>query len=218
MGAASLAGCSAPTARRDGTPAWAMVVDVKRCIGCHACTISCKAEQGAPLGRFKSWVIERESGAYPDVRREFVRVLCNQCDEPPCVDDCPTAATYKRPDAMVEVDPALCIGCGICVDGCPYGMRYLDERTRKAAKCDFCIHRVERGLAPACITTCNGGALVFGDLSDPESKVSRLLKEHPDHKTLMPALGTGPRVFYLGLEATGVEPAGTDPASMGKRA
>jgi len=131
-------------------PRWAMVMDLRRCIGCSACTVACKAENDVPLGSFRTWVKYVEHGEFPDVRRSFAVLRCNQCTDAPCVTICPVRALQKRPDGIVDIDPAACIGCKACMQGCPYDALYLNDATGTAEKCHFCAHRTERGLAPAC--------------------------------------------------------------------
>lgn len=198
---AALPGCSGTveTHKPGEGPRYGMVIDLRRCFGCHACSVACKAEQDVPLGYFKSWVMVSEKGRYPQAQRSFVPVLCNHCDKPPCVEACPTQATRQRKDGVVTQDEATCIGCKYCVQACPYGMKYGDPRTRAAQKCDFCLHRVEQGLLPACVNTCNARARIFGDLNDPGSAVSRLIASNAV-QTLRPGMGTAPRVFYIGLD------------------
>ena len=186
-------------------PRYGMVIDLRRCFGCHACSVACKAEQDVPLGSFKSWVMVTEKGRYPRVRREFLPVLCNQCDIPPCVAVCPTKATKQRKDGVVTQDEKICIGCNYCLQACPYGVKYSDPRTKTAQKCDFCLHRVEQGMLPACINTCNARARTFGDLNDPDSAVSCLVATSPV-QTLRPEMGTEPRVFYIGLDRSAYVP------------
>jgi Fe-S-cluster-containing dehydrogenase component len=140
----------------------------------------------------------------------FVPRLCMQCDDPPCVAVCPVGATFKTDGGVVLVDQQRCIGCGYCVVACPYGARYLvpsggaqpTGTAGVADKCTWCFHRIERGQRPACVEVCPAGARVFGDLLDPESPISDLLRIG-DHTVLKPELGTKPRVFYVGLEAEG---------------
>lgn len=200
--AASLTGCEgAGEVNKPGEgPRYGMVIDLRRCFGCHACTVACKAEQeDVPLGYWKSWVIQTERNSYPHVRRLMLPVLCNHCQDPPCVPVCPTGATYQRPDGTVVVEEQHCIGCKYCILACPYNVRYLHPQARVAKKCDFCIHRVEQGLLPACVNTCNARARIFGDLNDPTSWVSRVLAQNPV-QVLQPERGTDPRVFYVDLD------------------
>jgi Fe-S-cluster-containing dehydrogenase component len=143
--------------------------------------------------------------AIADVR--FVPRLCMQCENPPCVSVCPVGATYRTPDGVILVDETRCIGCGYCVVACPYGARYLvpagGDTPRGVAgvadKCTFCYHRITTGRRPACVEACPVGARSFGDLADPSSAVSITLRTKPT-RVLKAALGTRPRVFYLGLE------------------
>jgi tetrathionate reductase subunit B len=124
--------------------------------------------------------------------------MCNHCDNPPCVVVCPVKATFKRDDGPVLIDPNVCIGCGICIQACPYDARYFNTVQETADKCTFCVHRLDRGLLPACVTSCVGRARVFGDLNDPESGVSKLLARNPVN-TLMPEVGTEPQIYYINL-------------------
>jgi tetrathionate reductase subunit B len=180
-------------------PRWGMVVDLRLCIGCQACTVGCTLENQVPLGSFRTLVssYEMSSGGVP--RRATLPRLCNHCDKPPCVTVCPTQATTKRPDGTELVDNSVCIGCGYCVQACPYDARFINEKTKTADKCTFCLHRLEAGLLPACVETCVTGARVFGDLHNPQSAVSRLLQRYPV-QVLKKGMGTEPRVFYIGLD------------------
>lgn len=181
---------------------YAMVIDARRCYGCDACAVACKAEFKVPLGETRSWVEEVEKGVYPNVTRNFLPRLCNQCDEPACVPVCPTGATWKREeDGIVVIDPNICIGCKYCIQACPYDIRFLNEDTGAAEKCDFCIHRVSQGLQPACVEACPARARIFGDLNDPESEVSKLIAENPV-TVLRPEKGTHPNVYYIGADHT----------------
>lgn len=181
---------------------YAMVIDARRCYGVQACTVACKAEHKVPLGENRSWVEEIEKGNYPQVSRSFLPRLCNHCSEPACVKVCPTGATWKRQqDGIVVVDKDVCIGCKYCVQACPYDARFVNEETGTADKCDFCIHRVSQGVEPACVEACPSRARIFGDISDPNSEVSRLIAENPV-TVLRPEVGTHPNVFYIGADHT----------------
>lgn len=181
---------------------YGMVIDSRRCIGCHSCTVACKSEFDVPLGVNRSWVEYVEKGTYPYVSRSFLPRLCNHCTEPPCVPVCPTNATYKREqDGFVVVDQGLCIGCKYCIQACPYDARFLNPVTGWADKCDFCAHRVENGLDPSCVNTCIGGARIFGDLTDLESEVSKLIAEN-EVSVLRREMGTFPNVYYIGADHT----------------
>ncbi len=196
---------------------WVMVIDLRKCIGCQSCTVACKSENGVPVGSFRTWVdvsqIGRtvparggetvtESGTYQQqIKVLNVPKLCNHCDNPPCVEVCPVKATFKRADGPVLVDPRLCIGCGTCVNACPYGARYINPISHTADKCTLCVERIDRGLLPACVTSCVGHARIFGDLNDPTSEVSQLISRH-QVQVRKPELGTDPQVFYVGLDGT----------------
>lgn len=216
VGAASVAGALGGWAAgaSDRQPASAarrlgMVIDLDRCVGCQACSVSCKAEHGVRLGGFRAWVSERETGAYPKVRRAFLPRLCNHCERAPCLSVCPTGATHRRPDGLVAIDKTRCIGCRHCMQACPYGARYFNARGSpdEAAfpalthgtvdKCDLCAHRVDRGVVPACVNTCPAGARTFGDLADPDGAPARAAAGR-DARPLLPERETRPAVLYLG--------------------
>jgi len=138
---------------------YGMVIDVRRCSGCHACSIACKAEFDVPIGGVRSWVEHHEAGVYPNTEKRMLPRLCNQCSEPPCVDACPVeGATYKRDDGIVAIDDTRCTGCAKCVEACPYDARFINpfkgdpsltKGNGAADKCDFCLHRSSRGVAPS---------------------------------------------------------------------
>lgn len=208
---------------------YAMTVDLRRCVGCQTCTAACKQKNGTPPGVQWRKVLDIETGEFPDVRRTFMPVACMHCDEPPCVEVCPTTATQKRDDGLVSIDYDMCIGCANCVMACPYEARsivhdakfaYGDKpmaneakmfdpaRIEVATKCTFCIERIdlahEKGLTPgvdpevtpACVNSCASGAMLFGDIEDPNSNVSKLLKETQSFRQ-HEELGTGPGVYYI---------------------
>ncbi|NQV55954.1 MAG: 4Fe-4S dicluster domain-containing protein [Rhodospirillales bacterium] len=156
---------------------YAMLIDTRRCSGCQACSVACKAEFDVPLGATRSWVEYVEKGIFPNATRSFLPRLCNHCSEPLCVSVCPTGATYKREeDGIVVVDADVCIGCKYCLQACPYDARFINAKTGTADKCDFCLHRVKEGVVPACVNTCEGKARIFGDINDPESEISNLME------------------------------------------
>ena len=197
---------------------WGMVIDLKRCIGCYGCQLACKAEHGTPPGVYFARVLKQEEGQYPTVRQLFLPVLCNHCEDPPCVDACPTGASFKwEEDGIVDIDHDRCVGCRACMMACPYTNRYFNDqpphyfpqgmtpyeeaRTQRhqqnvVMKCNFCRDRVRAGKLPACVANCPTIARHFGDLDDPLSEVSVLIKERGGF-TLHPEIGTGPSVYYL---------------------
>ncbi|SDF42168.1 tetrathionate reductase subunit B [Sporolituus thermophilus DSM 23256] len=183
-----------------------MVIDLNKCIGCHACTVVCKHENMVPRGVHRSWVTEYEAGKYPNVRSLKLPRLCNHCEEAPCLKVCPTGATYRTIDGTVQIDAGKCVGCRYCLAACPYDARFIDPVQKVAAKCTFCYHRVEAGIMPACVSTCVGQARYFGDINDPNSDVSRMLKSR-SHQTLKAELGTKPCVYYHGLDGIQLDPA-----------
>ena len=179
---------------------YGFVIDPKRCIDCRACLVACRAENNVPLDHTRIWVYDQGvQGQFPNLSQQFVPYNCMHCDEPPCVEACPSQATYKRPeDGIVVIDQEACIGCGLCISACPYHVRYLNPETGKADKCNACLQRVQQGEAPACVATCVGGARLFGDLNDPNSEASIALREAKSVKRL-PAVGkdTGPNIHYI---------------------
>lgn len=177
-----------------------MVLDLRKCIGCQACTSVCKVENEVPDDQYRTFVTETEIGEFPDTRKAFLPQLCNHCDKPACVPVCPTGATFKREDGIVVVDNTICWGCGYCINACPYDKRYFNKRTKTADKCNFCAQRVDKGLLPACVETCIGGARVFGDINDKNSDVYKLLSNFST-TVLKKAEGTKPQVFYINLDS-----------------
>jgi Fe-S-cluster-containing dehydrogenase component/formate-dependent nitrite reductase membrane component NrfD len=167
--------------------------------------VACKEENQVPLGAFRTWVKYVERGTFPDTRRYFSVLRCNHCDSAPCVTICPTVALYRRPDGIVDFDGARCIGCKACMQACPYDALYIDPSTRTAAKCNYCAHRVEVGLEPACVIVCPEQAIVAGDLDDPESRIARLVATEPV-QVRKPEQGTRPKVFYLGADGSALTP------------
>ncbi|SHN52208.1 4Fe-4S dicluster domain-containing protein [Desulfitobacterium chlororespirans] len=180
-------------------PRYGMVIDLRRCVGCHSCTVSCKMENNVPEGAYRSWVVEGDKGIYPNVTRVKLPRLCNQCQDAPCQTVCPVKATHKDEGGVIVVDPDKCIGCRYCIAACPYDARFLNKETGMAEKCDLCIGRIKAGLMPACISNCIAHARIFGDLNHPDSEINRLLAEHPA-QALRSDLGTRPSVFYIGLD------------------
>jgi Fe-S-cluster-containing dehydrogenase component len=151
-----------------------MTMDTNKCVGCSACVIACKTENKVPLNHYRDWVEQELSGDYPHLFMEIRSQRCNHCSHPPCVDVCPTGASWKTKDGIVLVDERKCIGCKACVAACPYDARYIHPKGY-IDKCTFCIHRVQSGGRPACVEICPTSSLTFGDLNDPDSEVSKQL-------------------------------------------
>jgi molybdopterin-containing oxidoreductase family iron-sulfur binding subunit len=216
---------------------YGMVIDTRRCVGCKACMVACKAENKTPPGVSYTVVVEQAVADRFDDKPIFMTKPCFHCENPPCVDVCPVSATFKRAqDGIVVIDYDRCIGCRYCITGCPYGARYFDfgenyapvaadtayarvpspeygqfrKRLPEASpvgnvrKCTFCLHlqdangRYDKGAGrwPACAKTCTGHAIFFGDFNDPESEVSKLVRERQPVR-LKEELGTEPNVHYL---------------------
>ena len=179
---------------------YGMVIDLRKCYGCHSCSIACKSEFNVPLGVWRSRVETTDKGTYPEVKRSFLPRLCNHCKKPPCVSICPTKASYRDDEkGLVDIHEELCIGCNLCLPACPYGVRFSLPEKEIVNKCDFCIHRVEKGVVPSCVNTCPSNALIFGDLSDPNSEVSKMVATN-NVQVLKPEFGTEPSVFYIELD------------------
>ncbi|WP_420475173.1 sulfate reduction electron transfer complex DsrMKJOP subunit DsrO [Noviherbaspirillum sp. ST9] len=203
---------SVETRGKEGVKRYAMVIDLRRCIGCDACMVACKAEFDVPLGVFRTWVPYKVVGKYPNVKKQFMPRLCNHCDNPPCVRACPVGATYKVEDGgFVLQHYDRCIGCKACMASCPYNARFMLPKSRTYTditsvvdKCTFCHHRVTQGLTPACVQTCIGRARIFGDINDPKSEVAKLVANMPT-QVLRPEEGTKPHVFYIGLDRNNSE-------------
>ena len=205
----------------DGKPGpyWAYAVDTTRCIGCCACMRACRDENDVPEGAFRTWVeryrihddgtvaVDAANGnnhvfepVAGDVNRAFfVPKLCNHCEKSVCNQVCPVGAAYTTPDGVVLVDQKHCIGCGYCVQACPYGSRFINHEKHVADKCTFCYHRITQGMAPACVQTCPREARLFGDLNDPKSRLSILMTQRP-YRLIKPEMGTHPKCYYLGLD------------------
>jgi Fe-S-cluster-containing dehydrogenase component len=174
---------------------YAMAVDTRRCVACNACVIACKTENRVPNGGFRCWTVQETSGTFPDLALEVRSERCNHCADAPCVSACPTGASFVGEGGAVAVDKRKCTGCKACIASCPYGARYV-HADGHVDKCTFCLHRTEKGKAPACVETCPTRALTFGDLADPESAVAGLVRGRKV-KTLRPEAGTRPQVFLL---------------------
>lgn len=181
-----------------------MLFDLRKCIGCNTCSIVCKSENDVPLSVWRAWVKKIEKGHYPHVREFSLPIVCNNCEDPICVTVCPVNAGIKRPDGIVYIDPHRCIGCRYCMASCPYGVRYINPRKKIAEKCYWCHHRVDAGLMPACVVTCPTGAILFGDLNDPESEIAQVIAKNAVH-VIKPEMGTSPQTYYIGLDIESVK-------------
>lgn len=202
---------------------YGMVIDLNRCIGCHTCSVACKSSNNLPKGMWWNRVLtaggkemDTASGILPNVQMQYIPVACQHCDNPPCVAACPTGASYKREeDGIVLVDYDKCIGCRLCMAACPYNARSFnwqepeysvdhavgeidapEQQFNTVAKCTFCVNRLARGEAPACVEVCPGSARYWGDLDDPESDVCNAMRGRQTIQ-LLEEKGTGPAVFYL---------------------
>ncbi|MFX1324441.1 MAG: 4Fe-4S dicluster domain-containing protein [Promethearchaeota archaeon] len=180
---------------------YGMIIDQERCIGCEACSIACKIENSTT----DYWIkVETQGGAvkdtpggnFPNLTMHFLPRLCNHCDNPPCVDNCPEDAIQKRDDGIVILDQELCTGCQSCLTACPYNIIVFDDDTNLAGKCNFCAHRIDQGLEPFCVICCEGQAIYFGDLNDSNTRVSHLKSEKNSFQ-LKPNEGTTPKVYYI---------------------
>lgn len=211
------------TEARPADPLWGMGIRVDRCIGCARCMHACKIENDVPREPFffRTWVerytiktdhtvvtecVDPANGTRPhdveekDILRSFfVPKLCNHCKNAPCTQVCPVSATFTTKEGAVIVDADRCVGCGYCIQACPYGARYMHPVTHTADKCSFCYHRVTKGLLPACVEVCPTQARVFGDMNSPASPLTRFRRmEKID--VLKPGLNTEPKVYYSDLD------------------
>jgi Fe-S-cluster-containing dehydrogenase component/formate-dependent nitrite reductase membrane component NrfD len=175
---------------------YGFVIDNRRCIGCHACTVACKAEHDDPIGVNKTWVKYIEKGEFPRTNRNFSVMRCNHCDDSPCTDVCPVTALWERDDGIVDFDTERCIGCKACMQGCPYDALYIDPETDTAAKCNYCSHRVDAGREPACVTVCPEDAIIAGDMENPETHISETISSQ-EVQARKPEKGTEPKLFYV---------------------
>lgn len=185
-------------------------IDTRRCFGCHACEVSCKAENDVPLGNFIRQTIYKDVGEYPQVARLFLPMSCQHCEDAPCIKACPCGALHKEVGGTVAVNYDVCCGHATCVEVCPYGAIYMDPVAQQAVKCHNCYHRTEGEptMEPACASTCPSDAIYFGDLNDPSSKVSlakQAAEEAGEIHQLRPEKGTRPRMWFRGQGAVDIE-------------
>ncbi|HSP34782.1 MAG TPA: 4Fe-4S dicluster domain-containing protein, partial [Thermoanaerobaculia bacterium] len=184
---------------------WGKVIDQSRCIGCHACSTACKSENAVPLGVNRTYVKSVDVGQFPAARRAFQVTRCNQCDHPPCVAACPTAAMYRRDDGIVDFDKDVCIGCKACIAACPYDAIFINPEDHSAEKCNFCAHRLESRLEPACVIVCPTEAIAIGNLLDPESRVAKYVNRDVV-AVRRPEKETHPKLFYKGAHQATLDP------------
>ncbi len=202
---------------------YGFAIDVKRCMGCMTCTVACKAANNLANGVWWNRMFtegdahDAPSGEYPNLKREFVTMACQHCENPACVKVCPVGATYKDPETgVVRQDYDKCIGCRMCMSACPYtGVRSFNweepsypfdlvtgdqdspsHQKHVVEKCTMCWHRLARGEEPACVVGCPADARFWGDLDDPDSTVSKLVQTR-SWEQLLPEMGTKPSVYYL---------------------
>ena len=181
------------------------LLDSESCIGCHACTVACKAEHDVPIGVNRTWVKYIETGTFPDVNRHFSVMRCNHCDDAPCISICPTNALFRADNGVVDFDDDNCIGCKGCMNACPYDAIYINPATNTANKCNFCNHRIEQGLEPSCVVVCPTHAIKVADLDDPADEVTGLIARS-ETAVRAPEQNTQPKVYYRGADAASLDP------------
>jgi tetrathionate reductase subunit B len=181
---------------------YAMTIDLDNCVGCHSCALACRAEWELQDDRSRCWVkvVGPEEVQPGTLASTFYVGQCNHCDNPECIKECPTSATYKAENGLVLVNRELCIGCGNCVVACPYGARFTSLVDRKVEKCTFCDGRIQNGMQPACVQTCPTDARIFGDLEDKKSAVYKKVFEETIFAMDVKKASLKPNVFYSGKQ------------------
>ncbi|RLD66745.1 MAG: tetrathionate reductase [Bacteroidetes bacterium] len=174
---------------------YGMAIDTKKCVGCSDCVVACQTENNIEHGYARDWITETVNGIYPSMELEFRSERCNHCANTPCVRTCPTGASHIIEGGIVKVTHDECIGCGSCIQSCPYDARYTHSEGY-VDKCTFCDHRVANGQDPACVSVCPTYCMYFGDLDDKNSEVSKIVATRK-WKVLAPEAGTKPQIFYL---------------------
>jgi tetrathionate reductase subunit B len=212
----------------DAKVRWAFVVDTTKCVGCGMCVKGCQTEHELPynVNVARTWVEryvvtkdERVISDSPKQAREgfiknnplgkeipedkiakgiFVPKLCNQCEYPLCVEVCPAGATYKTADGVVLIDRKWCVGCAACISNCPYSARFFHPTLHVAEKCNFCYHRITKGMNTACVDACAFGARKMGNLKDPNDPVTKIILNERV-AVLKPEFHSHPQVYYVGL-------------------
>jgi Fe-S-cluster-containing dehydrogenase component/formate-dependent nitrite reductase membrane component NrfD len=185
------------------TDRWLKVIDQTKCIGCHACTTACKSENEVPLSVTRTYVKSVDVGVFPQARRAFQVTRCNQCEDAPCVAACPTGAMFTRPDGIVDFDKDACIGCKACMAACPYDAIFINPEDHSAEKCNFCAHRIDAGLEPACVVVCPTQAILVGQAGD--SPAASIAAREPV-AVRRPEKGTRPKLFYRGASQATLDP------------
>ncbi len=182
--------------KRDGSVRYGMAVDTRSCVGCSACVLACKSENDVPDGHARRWVNQIVSGTFPELKMSIWSDSCQHCDDAPCVSNCPTGSSHvDSASGTVQVDRSRCTGCKACMVSCPYNARFVHP-DGFVDKCTLCLHRLEQGRSTACAEVCPASAIVVGDLNDPASRVSRMLRlrKWRQQKT---AAGTNPKFFLV---------------------
>ncbi|NTV89541.1 MAG: 4Fe-4S dicluster domain-containing protein [Clostridiales bacterium] len=185
-----------------------MVIDLDRCIGCKGCQIGCKQENGVALGSSRINVLTiGPTGKFPDLEMYFLPVRCQVCTEPSCVKVCPTGACHvDSGNGSIQIDRDMCIGCRSCSKACPYGANLFNNELKVMDKCTLCEHMQKVGEKPACVKNCAGRAMFFGDINDPDSEVSRLLREAGSENVFsLRDTGNHPSVRYILRKAKWVD-------------
>lgn len=174
-----------------------MIHDENLCIGCQGCSVACRNENEVTDGVYRLQVHSKISGNFPNLKMDFERKSCVMCENSPCVDVCPTGASFKTDNGVVLLDHSLCVSCKYCILACPYDARYVDPISHEIGKCTFCYeNRTSKGEMPACVSVCPTDALVFGDANDPNSEVSKLLaKKSVDYPKA--EFGTKPSLAFI---------------------
>ena len=202
---------------------YGMLIDIERCVGCAGCVMACKRHNGTARGVYWCDVIIKEEGSYPNVRKRMLPIGCQHCNNAPCVRACPTGASHYDNVGNVQVDFKKCIGCRMCMGACPYGARSLnwskpednpyfagqdltpfeqahagEHPVGVVEKCILCKDRVKEGLEPSCVQTCITKCRTFGDLDDPNSRLSTEIRKL-NARPLLEEYGTRPSIYYAGL-------------------
>ena len=201
---------------------YAMFIDLDTCAGCGACVMACKIQNGTPLDNYWCTIHTREVGKYPNVEKRVMPYGCMHCAKAPCVELCPTGASFYSGTGAVLIDPDLCVGCKMCMSACPYHVRFFNENAPEdtpyfkgygltpfeamhaadhprgvVEKCIQCEGRVAEGKEPACVATCITKCRLFGDVDNPESEISKAIIKS-GARVLFPEYGTEPGVYYAG--------------------